>query len=111
MDKLLFAEIAPDERASGDIEQADKNADSGHGGEITITSPNENVILRCAKVVSSQEFKTGKNSPKLALYGTVGAFAQRETSTFLGWYAAGRAFRGSLRIFGTRCKTAQPSMS
>ncbi|NLW70968.1 MAG: helix-turn-helix transcriptional regulator [Eubacteriaceae bacterium] len=60
-------------------------------GEIIITSPNEGVIVKCVKVASSQEFKTGKNSPKYALYGVSGASALGENSTFLGWYADKKA--------------------
>lgn len=56
-------------------------------GEILITSPNENVIMKCTKVASSQEFKTGKRSPKYALYGVSGSSLLGENSTFLAWYA------------------------
>ena len=56
--------------------------------ELLITSPNENVIIKCIKVVSSQEFKTGKRSPKYALYGANGTSSLfGENSTFLAWYA------------------------
>ena len=57
-------------------------------GQITITSPYEGVIVRCNKVVKSQKFKGGKDSPKYALF----AQDQNErsfwgaTNTFLGWY-------------------------
>lgn len=56
-------------------------------GGILITSPNENVILKCIKVASSQAFKVGKHSPKYALYGVSGSSLLGENSTFLGWYA------------------------
>lgn len=57
-------------------------------GIITILSPNEGIIVECAKVMKSQEFRGGKKSPKYAL------FAQESqeqsfwgsTNTFLGWY-------------------------
>ena len=58
-------------------------------GLITITSPNENVIASCHKVVSSMRMHGGKLSPKYALFGTskrIGIFGG-EAATFLGWYA------------------------
>lgn len=57
-------------------------------GQITITSPNEGIIVRCNKVVKSQKFRGGESSPKYALF----AESQKEhsfwgaTNTFLGWY-------------------------
>lgn len=56
---------------------------------ICITSPHENVIINCVKVVSSQKFKGGKDSPQYALFG-VGIDAHPfwgQPNTFLGWYA------------------------
>ncbi len=56
---------------------------------ITITSPHENVIANCYKVVSSKQFKTGKDEPKYALFGT-GLDTHPfwgQANTFLGWYA------------------------
>ena len=38
-------------------------------GLITITSPTENVIVTCQKVVSSGKMRGGKSSPKYALFG------------------------------------------
>lgn len=58
-------------------------------GRILITSPYENVIVNCYKVVSSQKFKGGKDSPQYALFG-VGIDAHPfwgQPNTFLGWYA------------------------
>ena len=57
-------------------------------GMIRIISPNEGVIMDIAKVMRSQEFRGGKNSPKYALFASDG----KEMSfwggqnTFLGWY-------------------------
>jgi len=68
-------------------------------GEILITSPNENVILKCTKVASSQPFKTGKRSPKYALYG-VGvnsSSAFGENSTFLAWYRDEESISNEIR--------------
>ena len=55
---------------------------------IRIISPNEGVIINASKVIRSQQFKGGKNSPKYALYASDG----KDTSfwgaqnTFLAWY-------------------------
>lgn len=55
---------------------------------IRIISPNEGVIINASKVIRSQPFKGGKNSPKYALYASGG----NDTSfwgaqnTFLAWY-------------------------
>ena len=58
-------------------------------GKITITSPIENVIATCHKVVSSQKMSSGKSSPQYALFGmTEGSdFLGGQSTTFLGWYA------------------------
>lgn len=57
-------------------------------GQILITSPHENVIASCCKVMASQKMKGGKSAPQYALFG-VGATASfwGEPITFLGWYA------------------------
>lgn len=45
----------------------------GNGsGILTIVSPNEGVILRTSKVIRSQPFRGGKNSPKYALFASDG---------------------------------------
>ena len=55
---------------------------------IRVTSPNENVIMDVSKVMRSQEFRGGNNSPKYTLF----ASDSREMSfwgaqnTFLAWY-------------------------
>lgn len=58
-------------------------------GQLTITSPNENVIISCYKVVSTGRMSSGKNSPQYALFGvgSGGASCCEELKTFLGWYA------------------------
>ena len=58
-------------------------------GFITITSPHENIIANCYKVVSSKEYKGGKKSPKYALFGMDrgGSAFFGEPTAFLGWYA------------------------
>lgn len=63
-------------------------SENGSSGEIRITSPNEGVIITTSKVMRSQEFKTGRNGPKYALY----ASDKNDMSfwgaqnTFLAWY-------------------------
>lgn len=57
-------------------------------GKIRIVSPHEGVIIRTAKVVRSQEYKGGKNSPKYALFATDGNQSSYfgPVNTFIGWY-------------------------
>ena len=55
---------------------------------IRIVSPNEGVIISASKVIRSQQFKGGKNSPKYALYAAEGndkSFGGAQ-NTFLAWY-------------------------
>ena len=55
---------------------------------IRIISPNEGVIISASKVIRSQQFKGGKNSPKYALYASDGndmTFWGAQ-NTFLAWY-------------------------
>ena len=58
-------------------------------GSITITSPHENVIANCCKVVASGKMRGGKASPQYALFGMDrgGSNFWGEPTTFLGWYA------------------------
>ena len=42
-------------------------------GTILITSPHENVVVSCYKVISSQKMKTGKEAPHFALFGVSSA--------------------------------------
>jgi len=58
-------------------------------GDILITSPHENVIATCYKVVSSGKIPGGKLSPKYALFGVSKGISSfwGEPTTFLGWYA------------------------
>ena len=55
-------------------------------GTIRIISPHEGVIMDIAKVMRSQEFKGGKNSPKYALFAPDGTDTFWAQNTFLGWY-------------------------
>lgn len=58
-------------------------------GTIVITSPHENVIVTCYKVLSSGKMLGGKSSPQYALYGISNGVLSfwGEPTTFLGWYA------------------------
>lgn len=71
------------------IEITQKSSNNkGEVGLITITSPNENVIVTCHKVVASGKMAGGKLSPKYALFGAskgIDVFGG-EPTTFLGWY-------------------------
>ena len=57
-------------------------------GIIRIISPNEGVIMDITKVMRSQEFRGGKNSPKYALFASDGKEMSfwGTQNTFLGWY-------------------------
>lgn len=79
LDSLMGAEIAK----AGAV-------DSGKvTGSIIITSPNENVIATCYKVMSSQKMNGGKKSPQYSLFGVTGEGNAYwgEPTTLLGWYA------------------------
>jgi len=58
-------------------------------GTIIITSPHENVIAACYKVLSSGKMFGGKSSPQYALFGVSNGISSfwGEPTTFLGWYA------------------------
>ena len=58
-------------------------------GTIVISSPNENVIATCYKVISSGKMKGGKKSPQYALFGVSNGISSfwGEPTIFLGWYA------------------------
>ncbi len=62
--------------------------EAGRPGIIRIVSPNEGVIMDIAKVVRSQEFRGGKNSPKYALFASDGKEMSfwGAQNTLLGWY-------------------------
>ena len=61
---------------------------TGGPGIIRIISPKEGIIMDIAKVMRSQEFRGGKNSPKYALFATDGKEMSfwGAQNTFLGWY-------------------------
>ena len=73
VEKLLLlsnkVNISLDNLMSAEINQCADNKSTNVTGAITITSPNENVIATCYKVLSSGKMRGGKSSPKYALYG------------------------------------------
>lgn len=78
LDSLMSTEIA---------KQTSNNANVT--GTIVITSPHENVIATCYKVLSSGKMLGGKSSPQYSLFGVSKGIASfwGEPTTFLGWYA------------------------
>ena len=59
-------------------------------GSIVITSPHENVIANCYKVLTTGKIRGGKNSPQYILFGVDRGSSNfwGEPTTFLGWYAS-----------------------
>ena len=59
-------------------------------GSIVITSPHENVIANCYKLLTTGKIRGGKNSPQYILFGVDrgGSSFWGEPTTFLGWYAS-----------------------
>ena len=93
MEKLLLLSsklnISLDNLMSTEFAQKSSNNQRMEAGLITITSPYENVIVSCHKVLSSGKMGGGKLSPKYALFGAsngIDIFGG-ESRTFLGWYA------------------------
>ena len=93
VEKLLLLSsklnVSLDYLMATEISQQSTNNKGNITGQITITSPHENVITTCYKVVSSSKMHGGKSSPQYALFGVsngISAFGDAPT-TFLGWYA------------------------
>ena len=74
IDSLLGAENAP-------VSEGGKPADT-----IRIVSPHEGVIVNASKVMRSQQYKGGRNSPKYALFASDGNNLSLSQNTFLAWY-------------------------
>ena len=72
-----------------ELSQQSTNHKGNVTGQITITSPHENVIATCYKVLSSGKMHGGKSSPQYALFGANHGISSfwGEPTTFLGWYA------------------------
>ncbi len=89
---LLLSEklnISLDRLMSTGITQKANSQSGNVTGTIVITSPHENVIATCYKVLSSGKMHGGKASPQYALFGASPGFSSfwGEPTTFLGWYA------------------------
>ena len=73
-------------------ETAEPASDNSKGSDsprsIRIVSPHEGVILDTSRVVRSQQFRGGANSPKFALFAADGNnnSAWGAQNTFLAWY-------------------------
>ena len=67
---------------------SDNSKGSDSSRSIRIVSPHEGVILDTSRVVRSQQFRGGANSPKFALFATDGNnnSAWGAQNTFLAWY-------------------------
>ena len=78
LDSLMSTEIAKETSNNPNVT-----------GTIVITSPHENVIATCYKVLSSGKMLGGKSSPQYSLFGVSKGIASfwGEPTTFLGWYA------------------------
>ena len=93
VEKLLLLSsklnVSLDYLMATEISQQSANNKGNITGQITITSPYENVITTCYKVVSSGKMHGGKSSPQYALFGVNNgiSFWGDEPTTFLGWYA------------------------
>lgn len=72
-----------------EVNQSAESEVTAATGMIVITSPHENVMLSCSKVLSSGKFFGGKASPQYALFGVNNSSSSfwGEPTTFLGWYA------------------------
>lgn len=83
LDSLMSVEIARE--SSTDKSGTDKRKVTG---KIVITSPNENVVVTCYKVISSGKFRGGKREPQYALFAVSEGYYSfwGQPTTFLGWY-------------------------
>ena len=93
VEKLLLLSsklnVSLDALMETEISQQADNHKGRVTGQITITSPHENVITTCYKVASSGKMHGGKSSPQYCLFGVSNGIASfwGEPTTFLGWYA------------------------
>ena len=93
VEKLLLLSsklnISLDSLMATEIAQKNDTENQKITGTIIISSPNENVIATCYKVISSGKMRGGKRSPQYALFGVSNGIASfwGEPTTFLGWYA------------------------
>lgn len=93
VEKLLLLSsklnISLDSLMSTEIVQEANSKNTNVTGIITITSPHENVIVTCYKVLSSGKMLGGKSAPQYALFGVSNGISSfwGEPTAFLGWYA------------------------
>ncbi len=81
--------ISLDSLMSTETAQKVNSKNTNVTGTIIITSPHENVIATCCKVLSSKKMSGGKAAPQYALFGVSNgtpSFFEGEPTTFLGWY-------------------------
>ena len=94
VEKLLLLSsklnISLDSLMSAEIAQNNNSENQKVTGTIMISSPNENVIATCYKVMSSGKMKGGKKSPQYALFGVSNGSSSfwGEPTIFWGWYAS-----------------------
>lgn len=93
VEKLLLLakqfQVSLDALMSGESSDVSPHPRQPKAEKILLTSPHENVIVECSKVVSSQRMHGGKHAPQYALFcvGSGGNPTWGEPTTFLGWYA------------------------
>lgn len=91
VDKLLLLSkklnVSLDSLLGGE-NTADGSGEGKPSAAIRIISPHEGVILHASKVMRSQQFRGGRNSPKFALYASDGNDSSPwgAQNTFLAWY-------------------------
>ena len=91
VEKLLILSnklnVSLDSLMGGSIPKNEPQGGS-RSGIIRIVSPEEGVIMDVSKVMRSQEFRGGKNSPKYALFASDGKDMSfwGAQNTFLAWY-------------------------
>ena len=81
--------VSLDALMSVNVNRDEEGKHEQRSGLIVITSPHENVIATCYKVVSSNKMRGGKGAPQYMLFGMDhgGSNFWGEPTTFLGWYA------------------------
>lgn len=68
------------------VENAHVSEEGKPAETIRIVSPQEGVIVNASKVMRSQQYKGGRNSPQYALYASDGSNLSFSQNTFLAWY-------------------------
>ncbi len=115
VEKLLILSnrlnVSLDSLMSADIVKGNAAASSSITGTILISSPHENVLVSCYKVMSSQMMKGGKNAPKYALFGVSsgGSAFWGENTTFLGWYRDGESVSKEVSEIQQAIRQGNPS--